>query len=214
MLQRLPDALVPADLSAWFGEIARRAGDEGLQRATGYIHPQQWERFWRVIDLVEALGPCSVLEVGCAEGLMTAELARRAEWVHATDFCAAMLAHCPALPNVSYGLFDVERDPLPLMEPVDVTVACEVLEHLRDPRAAIERLSESCTYLVASCPVTEPLNRDTFDAERYRRESKAGDAAGHVWSMDMAGMLSLFEGYEVEHSERVGASGVVVARCA
>ncbi len=211
MLQSLPESAIPADLGAYYDAIAKRS-PLGFQRTMGYIAPHQAARFERVLEIVARYAPETIIEAGCADGMMTARLAEIARFVWAFDISPAMIAAAPQLPNVHYEALDIER--APFAGPADMIVCCEVLEHVRHPRAVIARMCEAATVVLCTSPVTEPSNPDAFDLRLYRCEQKAGDASGHIWAWDMDGFLSLFDGHVIEHSEQVGVSGLVVVRCA
>jgi SAM-dependent methyltransferase len=163
------------------------------------------------LEVVRSHAPGVIVEAGCADGMMTAELAQIARDVWAFDISREMVRRCPQLPNVYYAVADIET--VPFAGHADMIVCCEVLEHVEHPRGVIERMVRAADRVLCTCPVTEPLNEDAFDLGLYRHEQKAGDASGHIWAMDMDGFLSLFDGYTIEQSERIGASGLVVVRC-
>jgi len=211
LLQRLLESVIPANLSAYYDAIAGRS-ERGFQRTSGYIHPHQVARFKRVLEIVRGYAPATIIEAGCADGMMTAQLAEIARWVWAFDISPAMIAACPVLPNVHYEMLDVEG--APFADDVDLIVCCEVLEHVRHPQCVVRRICERASVAVFTAPVTEPSNPDAFNLGLYRCEQKAGDASGHIWAWDMDGFLSLFAGQNVVLAEQVGVSGLVVVQCA
>ena len=88
----------------------------------------------------------SFLDVGCEIGYFCFEAARRgAQRVVGLDLDAdtvrkaRLLAECLGLTNVEFRHFDLERDPLD--EPFDHVICLNVLHHLKNPIAAMEKLT-------------------------------------------------------------------------
>ena len=212
-LDRLPEQYIPADVLTYYNGLWQG-------REPGFVHASQYrwghaeERKARIValakDLAEREGLTTCLEVGCCEGIMTQELAVVFGQVTAVDIVPAFIRNCPALPNVAYAVRDIEH-----WTPggsFGLIVVAEVLEHLREPAAAVRRLVGHCRYLLASCPISEELNPDTCDASLFMQENKNGDAAGHLWAMDMEGFASLFAGLEAVYQEEFGPTGIVMVR--
>lgn len=192
------------------------AGAGKLQTEVGYRETHQRERMNRVVELSVEYGGKrdTLLEVGCCEGLVTTELARHFGHVTGVDFVQSLLDVCPPLENVTYKLMDISNE-----EPMgqwDVIVLSEVLEHLEDPIAVVNKLAPHCRTLVASCPVNEHLNpTHAWDVNRLDLLDKGigiADGAGHIWAMDMDGFLSMFGGLEILHAESNDVAGEVVAK--
>ena len=94
-------------------------------------------------DELRALAPKSVLDFGCGEGFVIDELASRGvelEGYEGLDLRADALAEArsrwPTKRFLCADLFDKQFDDARF----DVAIALEVLEHLFDPAAALERL--------------------------------------------------------------------------
>jgi len=214
MLTALDHELVPADLSVFYDDLASRTAH---LHESMYRTPAQRARFERIMELAaQTAGPHKrCLELGCAEGQMTARLATVFERVVAVEISRVLLSRCPVLPNVRYVVGDIEKDPMGSNEAYDLVVMSEVLEHLVDPRAAILRYAAQGRYLLASCPITELSNPvGAFDVTLLGQEVRSGDATGHIWAMDWDGFLSLFETLDIVLAERVFHSGVVLCRVA
>jgi 2-polyprenyl-3-methyl-5-hydroxy-6-metoxy-1,4-benzoquinol methylase len=98
--------------------------------------PQHYERP-RIDWMLARVKHGAALEVGCADGTMTAMLASRVDHVTALDLCQESIERVRArrLPNVEAVSGFVET-----FEPCrrfDWILMSEVLEHLRDPCAAV-----------------------------------------------------------------------------
>jgi peptidoglycan/xylan/chitin deacetylase (PgdA/CDA1 family)/glycosyltransferase involved in cell wall biosynthesis/predicted TPR repeat methyltransferase len=100
------------------------------------------EKRARIMSLVPQADGLRALEIGCAEGHFSVELAARVEHLVATDISARALeravARCADLPNVAFVRYDVRTDPVP--GTFDVVVCNEVLHYLHD-RTLLERVA-------------------------------------------------------------------------
>lgn len=114
---------------------------------TGEWHfdaPPEQERHRRVMAAVTArLGAASwgdVLEIGCAEGLFTAELVRRSASVTAYDVSAiACERTARKLPQVRVQHLNIERAPIP--DGFDIVFVMDVLGYIHG-RGQLERVSQ------------------------------------------------------------------------
>jgi SAM-dependent methyltransferase len=140
----------------------------------------------RLERLLGEAAPRSVLDAGCGEGYTTRVVraaVNGAGLVAATDIDPPILLQarrdCPGLPA-----FAASACHLPLADGAfDLVVACEILEHLRDPRAALRELRRVsrgwCLFSVPWEPVWRVLN---MARGAYLRDW--GNTPGHVnhWS--------------------------------
>jgi SAM-dependent methyltransferase len=208
-VERLGDEQIPADLQAFYVELYDHVGP-GQYQPRFFNAPHEVKRFERTLDALRRIterGSC--LEVGCAEGVITAELALLFERVVAVDINPSALAHCPAFPNVEYRRVDVERDEI--TECFDVILLADVLEHLREPVAAIRKCAAQCRWIVAVSPTTERLNLDgAFRPELLFAHRKPGDGGGHIWYVDPEGFGSWFSELPVERVEDGGGYHTIV----
>lgn len=216
-LESIPSANIPDDLAAWYGQAFEQAGGAGHYQAIAYRHPHERERMQLALAALSDLPHGYCLEIGCNEGRMTRELAKRFKSVHAMDFNPAALAACPKLPNVTYALRDAtEGEGLGFDYDefeYDVIVCANVLEHVRDPQVLIAKCIPHCKYLVASCPTSEPLNAErAFDVGLIGKEERIGDASGHIWAMDAEGFMSLFDRYTLISVSGISHGAVAVVR--
>lgn len=138
-------------------------------------------------ELVGTTGAETVLEVGCGEGTLSLRVARKGRRVLGTDISAMMIAEArtrAASRGIDAGfeeadLFNLE----PARGRYDLVLCCEVLEHLRDPVAAIRHLAAlSHRHLLVSVP-REPVWR-LLNVARGRYLRQLGNTPGHVqhWS--------------------------------
>jgi 2-polyprenyl-3-methyl-5-hydroxy-6-metoxy-1,4-benzoquinol methylase len=86
-----------------------------------------------------------VLEIACGEGVFTQMLAPHCDALLAVDFSANALGQakkrCHEIGNVSFGLWDLRRDPIP--GHFDLIVLMDVLTYVRRParqRAVLEKV--------------------------------------------------------------------------
>jgi SAM-dependent methyltransferase len=108
----------------------------------------------------------SVLDIGCAIGFFCFEAERRnAGKVVGTELHRKRLRQAKVLKSIFDSRVELElRDVLqdPPGEPFDLVLALNVIHHLSDPFAAIERLASMTAWRLA-------LEFPTFDSPKYRR---------------------------------------------
>ena len=143
--------------------------------------------FERTLDeLFAYAAPKTVLDVGCGEGVLTHQWAKRVERIVGIDLedpaIQAEWAKRQA-PNLSYRVMKAER--LPFEEgDFDLAAAIEVLEHVPDPEHTVAQMARVARggHLLVSVP-REPLWRGLNMARgAYLRD--LGNTPGHVnhWS--------------------------------
>jgi SAM-dependent methyltransferase len=138
-------------------------------------------------ELVAMTAVREVHEVGCGEGFWTLRWAARGLSVRGSDFSehvirvarenGARAASAATFRAASVYELQTPRDAAPLV------VCCEVLEHLEQPRLALERLAAVATpWLIASVP-REPIWR-ALNMARGRYWRDLGNTPGHLqhWS--------------------------------
>jgi 2-polyprenyl-3-methyl-5-hydroxy-6-metoxy-1,4-benzoquinol methylase len=140
----------------------------------------------------------TVLEVGCGEGMVTAQLTR--------FFPGAQVVGCDLSPQIVAearqrhpGLrFEVASiyDAGTHAGSFDLVVACEVLEHLEDPARALRAIARASNrHLFVSVP-REPLWR-LLNLARGRYWSRLGNTPGHLRHWSTGAFVRLL-GTEVE----------------
>jgi len=90
--------------------FAHATAAERYAKYRPYFHPEMVERLVRFTECAHFE---RVLDVACGTGQSTKALAGIAGQLDAVDNSAAMLAHAPALPNVTYQKAEAETLPFP-----------------------------------------------------------------------------------------------------
>ena len=132
--------------------------------------------------LCSSIPPGPVLEVGCGEGELSMRLAARGHRVRGCDVSTEVIDEARGRARsaglaVEFWQCDIqdltEQDAAPLV------VCCEVLEHLRDPQAGLERLALLARpWLIVSVP-REPLWR-AMNMARGKYLGQLGNTPGHL----------------------------------
>lgn len=208
MLHRLDDTAIPVDLGQFYDRLAHQAGR--LQPLM-YRNRAAKQRFDRILELVSMLDRRnSCLELGCSEGMMTTQLAKLFKRVDAVEISQVMLDRCPVIDNVRYYHGDAVTW-TPPRKRYDVVIASEIVEHVHDPALLLHKYAGMAGRLLVTCPVTERPNLvGAFDPTLLGKETRQADATGHIWYMDWAGFVKLFDGLRILLLERVGHSGLAV----
>ena len=149
-----------------------------------------------LLDLARHSGAREVHEVGCGEGFLCTMLARHGFSVRGSDVAAAAVAAARGraaelgLP-ASFHVADV-YDLAPERDGAELVVCCEVLEHLPDPRRAVQLLARLARpHLIVSVP-REPLWR-LLNMARGRYLRDLGNTPGHLQHWSTASFLALLE---------------------
>lgn len=129
------------------------------------VQTSQWDdahrwspasRFRRkiILRLLAGLPFDSLLEVGCAQPYLLAEIARRfpGRRLAGVDIAATVIEeNARRYPGIEFRRLDIQADPIE--KAYDVVVCSEVLEHLPDHRAALRNLRRSrLKHLVVTVP--------------------------------------------------------------
>jgi 2-polyprenyl-3-methyl-5-hydroxy-6-metoxy-1,4-benzoquinol methylase len=138
-------------------------------------------------QLVERTGAREAHEVGCGEGEISSRLARRGIRMRGTDAFPRVLEEARRRGAAAGVEVDFEATPVEELDPdehaAELVVCCEVLEHLEDPRLALEKIAELARpWLIASVP-REPLWR-ALNLARLSYVGALGNTPGHLshWS--------------------------------
>lgn len=147
--------------------------------------------FLRSFDsLVDSTGePVSAFEVGCGEGELSIRLAQRGIRASGMDIAADAIrearlrvAQAGVQVELSTGsIYQLDTD----KNRAELVVCCEVLEHLEDTNAALDKLHALCgKWLITSVP-REPIWR-ALNMARGKYLSDLGNTPGHIqhWSRD------------------------------
>lgn len=138
----------------------------------------------------------SITEVGCGEGYLASAInSLKIAPIKACDFSPEIIALAKQLygkENIAFYTKDIFA--INSTEEADLIVCCEVLEHLSNPKAALERLSAvSKKYCLISVP-NEPL-WSILNMCRGKYLKNLGNTPGHVnhWSSkDFCRFISLY----------------------
>jgi 2-polyprenyl-3-methyl-5-hydroxy-6-metoxy-1,4-benzoquinol methylase len=138
-------------------------------------------------ELVDRTGASEAHEVGCGEGELAIRLARRGIRTRGTDAFPQVLDEARRRAGAAGLEIDFEATPVEQLEPArhsaELILCCEVLEHLEDPRRALDVLAGLARpWLIASVP-REPLWR-VLNLARLSYVSALGNTPGHLnhWS--------------------------------
>lgn len=159
----------------------------GKYKRTNFIPRQMIGGFFNAVrDLADMTGADSALEVGCGEGFSTQRLRAMlppAVPVEASDVddCAvtAAAAANPGVPVTRESIYDMRR----ANASYDLLFVLEVLEHLADPRRAMDEvLRVARRWVILSVP-REPLWR-VMNLARLKYVRLLGNTPGHIghWS--------------------------------
>lgn len=150
-------------------------------------------------ELVDAAGPTSIHEVGCGEGYWVSRWKRQGLDARGSDFSPTVVAIAnenAAEQDLPSDLFNVRSiyELRPEVDSADLVVCCEVLEHLEDPRAALEQLqSIAHRHLILSVP-REPL-WSFMNMARGRYWGQLGNTPGHIQQWSQRGFIRLVAQY-------------------
>jgi 2-polyprenyl-3-methyl-5-hydroxy-6-metoxy-1,4-benzoquinol methylase len=101
-----------------------------------------------LFSLVRKASPRTILEIGCGEGFLALALAEQGYSVHgldvrkeAIDFALKRAKETNQESQLRFEVGDIYKISTEGFQE-DLLVCCEVLEHLHDPKAALDRLTE------------------------------------------------------------------------
>jgi 2-polyprenyl-3-methyl-5-hydroxy-6-metoxy-1,4-benzoquinol methylase len=141
----------------------------------------------RFDELVERTGAGEAHEVGCGEGELAIRLASRGLRVRGTDAFPQVLEEARRRARAAAVTIDFEPARVEELDPgehsAELIVCCEVLEHLEEPRRALDILAGLARpWLLASVP-REPLWR-ALNLARLSYLGRLGNTPGHLnhWS--------------------------------
>ena len=188
------------------------AGGHDYQAAM-YTAPHRrvtWGRVKAILSVVLPFAP-HVLEIGCADGLVSQWIAPKVTTLTGLEIVPACIDRCEGLglDNAEFYLMDVEETTDWADGHYDLVIAMDVIEHLRDPYAFMERARAMGPVLVAT-PINEFPNPDAFSVEASRNPRKNGDGSSHIWSFREPTLRPLFD--EVWHYEDNGVTAIILGR--
>ena len=177
-------------ITTWSTGLADANMDEGILVQLGTMirrHPWYWARTRLTLALLSRLGvrsPARILDAGCGWGVTLESLEREGYQAVGLDISRSMLER---LDRPGRALIEADlTQPFPTaLEPFDAVLALDVIEHVDDDRAAVERLGRLVRpggRLLLSVPARPELYTE-FDAiqghrRRYLPETLSEAFAG------------------------------------
>ena len=145
--------------------------------------------------IIAQVEPNEIHEVGCGEGYWTIEYKKKNLAVRGSDFSSTVInvaeknAENAGLSGDIFSVKSIyELDPK--TDSADLIVCCEVLEHLEDPKAALESLQKlSFNNLIISVP-REPIWR-VLNLVRMKYVRDFGNTPGHIQHWSRSGFENL-----------------------
>lgn len=137
-----------------------------------------------------------ILEVGCGEGKMVQFMheLRPEATIEGVDLDASLFApEAKSLPNVRLSVQSAYELPFEDAS-FDLVVACEVMEHLQEPRRALAELSRVAREHVILTVPREPLWR-FLNLARLTYVANLGNTPGHVQHWSSRSFASLTSEY-------------------
>ncbi|MGN6225937.1 MAG: class I SAM-dependent methyltransferase [Dyella sp.] len=154
--------------------------------------------FLRAFDelVVEAGEVGTALEIGCGEGELSMRLARGGWQVEGCDIAEEAVLEARRRASSAGLNIPFERQDIAncgqRYQKHDLVVCCEVMEHLEDPRAALQTLAAlSRGHVLVSVP-REPVWR-LLNMARARYLGQFGNTPGHIQHWSRRGFVSLLE---------------------
>lgn len=142
-------------------------------------------------ELVEAVDPDSIHEVGCGEGFIISRFVRNGRTLTGSDFSSKTIEEARRNgPHPSITLKVASIYALAAEDSASLVLCCEVLEHLESPAEALANLAAIADpYLIASVP-REPIWR-VLNALRGSYLGSLGNTPGHLQHWSKRGFLDL-----------------------
>ncbi|WP_436798643.1 SAM-dependent methyltransferase, partial [Mesorhizobium escarrei] len=163
-----------------------------------YGSPYEQEKYERQLEILPAGRIGRALELACAEGHFTRQLAPRVDHLTATDISAVAVerarARCRDRPNVEFGVLDFCADTLP--GEMDLIVCSEVLYFL-DDLAELRRFAKKIVEALA--PGGSFINAHAF-VLRDNVESTGFDWDNQFGAQLISETLAATEGLVLERS--------------
>lgn len=198
------------EIGAFYDSVA---GNEGYQ-ATMYAPMHRRQTLMSVKRLLSVMLPFApnVLEIGCADGMVSRWVAPRVDKLVGLEIIPACLKRCEALRlgNAEFFLIDVEKATAWPKDDFDLVLAMDVIEHLRDPYKFMERARATGRAVLVTTPINEFPNPNAFSMKAHLNPQKDGDGSSHIWCFREDTLRTLFG--EVWHYEDNGVTAIVMGR--
>jgi 2-polyprenyl-3-methyl-5-hydroxy-6-metoxy-1,4-benzoquinol methylase len=132
-------------------------------------------------------------EVGCGEGELSLMLAREGIRIRGSDVSAEVIEEARRRAEEAALEVDYRAAPIESLEApgdaAELIVCCEVLEHLDDPEACLEKLASLARpWLLVSVP-REPIWR-VLNLARLKYVGELGNTPGHLGHWSRQGFLN------------------------
>ena len=205
---------IPADPSVYWADMVREHGRGALSfHQSLYVADVHHLRVRLMFTCCGMTDRVSVIEPGCGAGVITQGLATIFREVEGFDSCADMVRGAPKMPNAKLWVEDA--DTWVPKRRYSVAFLSEILEHIADPARLVRLCAESCDFLVASAPVGDRLcGERAFSLEARKSPQARMDGAGHLWTWDMEGFLTLFASHKLWFVGDVAQHAMVLVRTA
>jgi 2-polyprenyl-3-methyl-5-hydroxy-6-metoxy-1,4-benzoquinol methylase len=146
-----------------------------------------------VRELAARSGASDAHEVGCGEGELSLMLARDGMRIRGSDVSAEVIAEARGRAAAAELQVDYRAAPIEALsapeDSAELVVCCEVLEHLEDPEAGLERLASLARpWLLVSVP-REPIWR-VLNLARLKYVGDLGNTPGHLGHWSRQGFLA------------------------
>lgn len=157
---------------------------------------QSWQagRLYMAAKFIRSVNPSSVVDLGCGDGGLLSLIKYIPSWGY--DFCPANMEGWKerGVDAEFQDVFNTDFEP----RWGELTVVTEVLEHLRDPHAALNWIARNSRFVVASSPIDE---------------RPGGCHDEHIWAWDFDGYAELVgEHFTILEHRRVDWSQVILGR--
>jgi SAM-dependent methyltransferase len=114
--------------------------------------------------------PKTLADIGCGNGKLLDYIHKKIKNItyFGTDLSDTGLAQCQKkFPDGTFAHQDLSQVSNPFLNPVDLAICSEVIEHLEDDRTALESLSLMCRYLIITVP-SGPVDEMARGMGHYR----------------------------------------------
>ena len=148
-----------------------------------------------IVNFVERCEPSTVHEVGCGEGMLSsyvyANLKYKPRRFSASDISQSIIDEARSRPQnagikfMVRSIYDLSQD-----ESSDLIICCEVLEHLQNPKAALQKLGEIATERIILSAPREPIWR-MLNLLRLKYVGDLGNTPGHIQHWSSTSLLRL-----------------------
>jgi SAM-dependent methyltransferase len=177
----------PAELRDFYETSYTHSGEaeEAFRRWRELGALTKTDHICRLLELIPP--PREVLEVGCGEGAVLAELGRRGigETRSGIDISSAAIRRAAGRPGVTEArLFDGVRIEAPDRS-YDLVICTHVLEHVSEPLALLKELTRVARAIVIEVPLERNLSARRSSARALSQR------AGHLQRFDRASMRRL-----------------------